>query len=254
MLYYKEVRNKNSNEWIVMLHGICANSAMWTQQIFSFNKKYNLLLIDLPSHGQAEKDLKKHNVNSMSQIARMIIDVLNKLEIEKAHFAGISIGTMVVGKVYQLYPERVSSIVMTGAVASFGFIREIGVNVFGKTAKLCNARTMVRLWMDFILDKNEKNIRELFIEQSKLISKPDTKEWIEMVVREHKLLTQIDYSNVNILFIMGEKDWIFLTPVKKLKNKFKNIKLSIIENAGHICNAQKSEKFNKIMLDFLATV
>ena len=51
---------------------------------------------------------------------------------------------------------------------------------------------------------------------------------------------------------MGEKDKLFLTPVKKLKEKFDNINLSVIQNGGHICNAQKYEEFNKISLDFLA--
>lgn len=251
MIHYKKIENPNSNEWIAMLHGICANSAMWTKQIFPLKSKYNLLLIDLPAHGNSDSDLSGRNITSIGQIAQMIIDILDELKIEKAHFAGISIGTMIAGKIYQMFPERVSSIVMSGAVAGFGVCREILVNLFGQTAKLCNARTMVRLWMDFILDKNEKTIRELFIEQSKLISKPDTRAWIQMVVKDHKLLTQLDYSNVNILFIMGEKDWLFLSPVKKIKEKFSNIKLSIIKDAGHICNAQEPENFNKIMLDFL---
>lgn len=251
MIYYKEIKKQNSSEWIVMLHGICANSAMWTNQIFPLKKRYNLLLIDLPAHGNSDNNLDEKNITSLGQIAGMIIDIMDSLNIQKAHFAGISIGTMVIGKIYQLYPERINSIVMSGAVMGFGLAKEILINIFGQTAKLCNARTMVKLWMDFILDKNEKTIRELFIEQSKLISKPDTRRWIQMVVKEHKLLTQLDYSKVNILFIMGEKDWLFLSPVKKMKDKFQNIKLSIIKDAGHICNAQEPENFNKLMLDFL---
>lgn len=252
MLYYKEIKNPNSSEWIVMLHGICANSAMWTKQIFTMREKYNLLLIDLPAHGNSDGNLKEKDINSFAQIVDMIMKVLDDLNIQQAHFAGISLGTMIIGKIYQMYPNRVKSLVMTGAVVGFGMWREIAINIFGHTAKFCTARTMVRLWMDFILDKNEISIREMFIEQSKLISQPDTKVWIGMTVKEHKLLSELDYANVNILFIMGEKDWIFLNPVKKLKEKFQNAKLSIIKNAGHICNSQEPECFNKEMLSFLA--
>lgn len=253
MMYYKEIRNKNSDEWVVLLHGLCGNSAMWSSQILSFNKKYNLLLIDLPSHGNSENVITEYNIKSMDEIATLIINILNELKIEKAHFAGVSIGTLVIGKIYQLYPERISSIVMCGAVACFGMLQNLGMNIFGTTSKVFNARTMAKLWINFVLDKKErKNIKDLFIKQSKLISRPDTRRWIEIIVKEHKLLFNLDYSNVNILFIMGDHDKLFLSPVKKIKERFNNIKLEIIKNAGHVCNAHKPEEFNEISLDFLA--
>jgi pimeloyl-ACP methyl ester carboxylesterase len=51
---------------------------------------------------------------------------------------------------------------------------------------------------------------------------------------------------------MGDHDKLFLSPVKKIKERFNNIKLEIIKNAGHVCNAHKPEEFNEISLDFLA--
>lgn len=255
MMYYKKIENKNTNEWIVLLHGLCGNSAMWASQILSFNKKYNVLLIDLPSHGNSENVITKCNITSMDEIAKLIIDILDESNIPKAHFAGISLGTLVVGKIYQLYPERISSIVMCGAVACFGILQHIGMNIFGTTSKLFDAKTMAKLWINVILDKKErKKIKNLFIQQSKLISRPDTRRWIDIIVKEHKLLFNLDYSKINILFIMGDHDKLFLNPVKKLKDKFQNIKLEVIKNAGHVCNAHKPEEFNEISLNFLAKV
>ena len=102
MMHYREIKNENSNEWVVFLHGLCGNSAMWNKQIFAFKKKYNLLLIDLPSHGGSENVITEYNIKSLADMATIIINILDGLHIEKAHFAGVSIGTLIVGKIYQL--------------------------------------------------------------------------------------------------------------------------------------------------------
>lgn len=255
MLYYRKIENPNTKEWVVFLHGLCANSAMWTKQIFSYKQKYNLLLIDLPSHGNSTNAITERNMKDLKDVSDSVMEVLDELNISKAHFAGVSIGTLVVGKIYQLYPQRVQSIVLCGAVASFGKIHEFLIGVLKTTAKFLNPRVMAAIWVDCILDTTERaNIRDLFIEQSKHISKADTRSWIEMCVREHNLLYKLDYDNINILFIMGERDKLFLTPIKKLKDKFNNIKLSIIKDSGHIANSHKPEEFNEISLNFLETI
>lgn len=255
MMYYKEIKNPNSTEWVVFLHGLCANSAMWSKQIFAFKQKYNLLLIDLPSHGNSEKVITEKNVTTMEEIASIIVEILDSLKIQKAHFAGVSIGTLVVAKIYQLFPNKVQSIVMCGAVASFGIFQEFMVNVLKFSARLFNPRTMAKIWVDQILDKKERaGIRDLFMEQSKHISKHDTMRWLQLCAREHKLLYKLDYNNLNILIVMGSRDKLFLTPIKKLKEKFANIKLEIIPDSGHICNSHTPEIFNKLSLDFLSKI
>lgn len=253
MIYYNEIRNENSNEWVVFLHGLCGNSAMWNSQVFAFKEKYNLLFIDLPSHGRSENAITECRINNLSDIATLIINILDNLNIKKAHFAGVSLGTLVIGKIYELYPERVASVVMCGALATFGIIQDFIMNIFGLTSKICSARALAQLWIDYVLNKDErKTLKSLFIEQSKKISRPDTRRWIQMIIKDHKCLFNLDYTNLNILFVMGDGDRIFLTPVKKIKEKFNNIKLVVLKDAGHLCNAHKPDNFNEVSLKFLA--
>lgn len=51
MCWVDRVESEGSNEWLVFIHGLCGNSEMWKYQIKTFKKFYNILLIDLPSHG-----------------------------------------------------------------------------------------------------------------------------------------------------------------------------------------------------------
>ena len=54
MLYF-ETYDNGSNNWVVFLHGIGGSTKTWKKQIDDF-KDYNLLLIDLPGHGQSKDD------------------------------------------------------------------------------------------------------------------------------------------------------------------------------------------------------
>ena len=78
MMYYRKLENKQSDEWIVLLHGLCGNTAMWAQQIFTFNKHYNILLLDLPGHGNSTNAVIENNIKDMSDVARVIIDIMDE--------------------------------------------------------------------------------------------------------------------------------------------------------------------------------
>ncbi len=51
MLKYEIVDNQKE-EWVVFVHGIGGSTKTWSKQIDAFSEQYNLLLLDLPGHGQ----------------------------------------------------------------------------------------------------------------------------------------------------------------------------------------------------------
>ena len=74
-------------------------------------------------------------------------------------------------------------------------------------------------------------------------------EYFDIFDREIKSI--INKSNIPKLYIMGDKDFIFLKNV--LNNVFvnKNNKICTISNCGHICNIDFVTDFNTISLNFL---
>ena len=255
MMYYRKLENKQSDEWIVLLHGLCGNTAMWAQQIFTFNKHYNILLLDLPGHGNSTNAVIENNIKDMSDVARVIIDIMDENNIKKAHFAGVSLGTIVAAKISILYPERVSSIILCGAVIGTTILDTIKSETLKLCSKIMKPLTVAQLWVDFFLDKGERKYsRSLFVEGSKKLTKHDLITWIRMAAQEGKILLDVDYKNTNIYFIMGENDHVFLKEVQKLKEKIKTFKLTVIEDCGHVCNMQKPEIYNDLLLNYIGTI
>ena len=85
---------ERSNEWIVALHGIQSNKALF-DGLFgqNFADHYSLLAIDFPGFGDSDKpgDF-SYEVVDQAGVVRQILD---KLRVERMHLVGHSLGGMV---------------------------------------------------------------------------------------------------------------------------------------------------------------
>ena len=119
MLYYKTYELLDTDApWVVFVHGAGGSSSIWFRQIREFIRHFNVLLVDLRGHGESRHivALKEDRHYNFDDITRDIIDVLDKLKIKKAHFVGISLGTILIRNLSEIASDRVSSMIMGGAI------------------------------------------------------------------------------------------------------------------------------------------
>ena len=85
-------------QWVTFVHGAGGSSSIWFKQIRDFQKQYNVLLLDLRGHGSSKPTLKSafKQKYTFSALAEDIREVLDFLKIEKSHFVGISLGTILI--------------------------------------------------------------------------------------------------------------------------------------------------------------
>lgn len=76
MLKYEIIDNQKE-DWVVFIHGIGGSTKTWGKQIDAFSKKYNLLLLDLPGHGNnSEKVIRKVSPRKLYRGIRQTLDAL----------------------------------------------------------------------------------------------------------------------------------------------------------------------------------
>src|SRR4051794_16937844 len=87
-------------EPLVLIHGLSSKKEAWKKQM-KLSKNYRLIIPDLRGHGENEitEDI------TLDTLSQDIIDLLNKLNIVKAHFCGLSLGGMVVQEILRKKPE-----------------------------------------------------------------------------------------------------------------------------------------------------
>ena len=55
LLHYETYGLKPSADWIVMIHGAGGSTRTWYKQKEELEKNFNLIMVDLPGHGQSKE-------------------------------------------------------------------------------------------------------------------------------------------------------------------------------------------------------
>ena len=257
--YTKYLSNEpNNKEWITFVHGAGGSSTIWFKQIKYFSKKYNLLLLDLRGHGKSKAIplnpfKKKYTFNS---ITADILEVLDKENIIKSHFVGISLGTILIRNFAEKYPKRVRSLIMGGAILKLNLRSKI-LMFFGNATKSILPYMWIYKLLAFIVmpNKNHKESRVLFINEAKKLYQKEFKKWFQLTSELVPLLKIFRQAEIKIptIYIMGDQDYMFLPSVIKVSSIHKSSKLKVINNCGHVVNIERPDIFNNSMLEFLKT-
>jgi pimeloyl-ACP methyl ester carboxylesterase len=116
-IQYSDLGNRKSPNAIVFVHCWTCNSEFWKDNVNAF-KDYRVITLDLPGHGQSDKP----NVDySIDFFARSVEVVMKDAGVKKAVLVGHSMGTPIVRKFYELFPEKTLGLVIVdGALLPFG--------------------------------------------------------------------------------------------------------------------------------------
>jgi len=240
----------------VFIHGAGGSSAIWFKQIRAFQKYFNVLLIDLRGHGDSrlKAEPAKHSVYTFEEISRDVLNVLDHLGIERAHFVGISLGSVIIRSLYELAPERVASMVLGGAVIRLN-LRSRVLIALGNVFK----RVLPYLWIyrlaAWILMPRRQNreARAVFIREARKLKQAEFVRWFQLAWGVNPLLRRFEAHEppVPVLYLMGEHDHMFLPEVRRSVERHRSSVLKIIEHAGHVCNVEAPERFNQYAIAFI---
>ena len=98
MLHYEVFESScDTDRYIVLLHGFGGNNRVWKNQIPLLQKKFNVLAITLPSHGDSELKLSKMG-STLDVVVGEITQVLDERGIQRAVFMGVSLGTIFIDR------------------------------------------------------------------------------------------------------------------------------------------------------------
>jgi pimeloyl-ACP methyl ester carboxylesterase len=94
---------------LVFVHGWTCDSSSWAAQAAAFSKKYRVITLDLPGHGQSgsPKDAKF----SMDLFARAVEAVRAEANAQRIVLIGHSMGAPVIRQYAHSYPDRVAGLV-----------------------------------------------------------------------------------------------------------------------------------------------
>ncbi|MDP2112845.1 MAG: alpha/beta hydrolase [Bacteroidota bacterium] len=255
MIYHRKFIHPKSKTWVVFVHGAGGSNGVWFRQLKDFKKHFNVLLVDLRGHGKSKQENPTLDADySFDEIALDVIQIMDHLQIHKAHLVGISLGCIVIRAIDKLAPGRAESIILGGAIIQFNKTLKVLISM----AKILNSvlpymwlyRLNARILMPL---RRHRDSRNIFIKEAIKLGEKEFGRWMKM---SREIKTNLNEfirrePSAPVLYLMGDGDHMFLPMVTDLVKRQLNAKLEIIKNSGHCCNLDQANIFNEISILFI---
>lgn len=243
----------NSKKWITFIHGAGGSSSIWFNQVRFFKSYFNVLLIDLRGHGKSAAS-PEGTQYTFDKIIEDLIEVLDHNKINKSHFVGISLGSILIQKMLFKYQSRVEKIGLGGAILNLNFQSRV-LMFFGNLTQSILPFIWIYTFFAYVIMpyRNHRKSRALFIREAKKLSQNEFKRWYKLTKKILPLLEKIRLYKVKtpVLYIMGKEDYMFLPFVKEMVQAHESSSLITLSDSGHVVNIDQPEQFNNNLLTFL---
>ncbi len=256
-LHYDKHLNSTSSQWMVFLHGAGGSIATWKQQIKEFKDRYNLLAFDLRDHGRSKNVIPSYEQYNFDIVVSDIQQVLNDLNITKAHFVTLSFGSVLMQAIYKRHASKVQSMTLIGGIFNANWM----IKAFIHSARFLNLflpyRMMYRIFSFLLMPKKHHQVaRKVYQMQARKLSQSEYLKWLGLYGEFFTLLRSFHHQNIKTptLILMGEEDYLFLPSARTFTSSHTNTQLQIIPQAGHICNIEKPKEVNKVIFNFLSNL
>lgn len=243
----------NSKKWITFIHGAGGSSSIWFNQVRFFKSYFNVLLIDLRGHGRSAAS-PEGTQYTFDKIIEDLIEVLDHNKINKSHFVGISLGSILIQKMLFKYQSRIEKIGLGGAILNLNFQSRV-LMFFGNLTQSILPFIWIYTFFAYVIMpyRNHRKSRALFIREAKKLSQNEFKRWYKLTKKILPLLEKIRSYKVKtpVLYIMGKEDYMFLPFVKEMVQAHESSSLITLSDSGHVVNIDQPEQFNNNLLTFL---
>ncbi|MGD1945118.1 MAG: alpha/beta fold hydrolase [Croceivirga sp.] len=256
MIHYTTYLHSTSKEWVTFVHGAGGSSTIWYKQLRDFKKHFNILLLDLRGHGNSQPNIKDafSDKYTFDSITDDIIEVIDYEGISDSHFVGISLGTILIRNLAEKHPERVSSMIMGGAIMKLNFRSQVLMRL-GILFKSVVPYLWLYKFFAFIImpKKNHRESRSLFVREAKKLYQKEFIRWFKLTSEINPLLRFFRMADIKIptLYIMGQEDYLFLPTIQKIAKTHQTASLFVVPDCGHVVNVEQPHVFNKEVIGYL---
>ncbi|MGF6817706.1 2-hydroxy-6-oxonona-2,4-dienedioate hydrolase [Paraburkholderia atlantica] len=263
-VHYNDVGAKESYP-VVMLHGSGPGASGWANYHRNIDAVvaagYRVLLIDVPGFGKS--DAYVNDKGSRADFnARIVRQVLDALSIEKAHLIGNSMGAHTCTALYLDSPQRVGKIVMmgggTGGPSMFGPVPTEGIKLLNQVYREPTLDNVKRMMSIFVYDPSALTDDLLQMRVDAMVARKDHLEnWTKSLAANprqfHDFGSRLAEVKAPVMLMWGRDDRFlpFDTGLRLMAN-LPNAEMHLFGRCGHWVQWEHADKFNRMVLDFLA--
>jgi len=241
-----------SGPTVILLHGLGGSSQVWQFSIPALAEKYHVIVPDQIGFGKSDKPLVNYRI-------RTYVDFLDQfckqLKIERATLVGNSMGGWIAAMFTASFPDRVDKLVLVDA-AGYAPPKDFDTRVFFALNPTTREGMKVLVAKVFY---NKAFQTDAFIDQSIAVRLAAGDGYTinsitESIIRGEDFLDDIVKTIKRpTLIIWGRQDGLVpLAEGERFNKDVAGSKMVVIDQCGHMPNAEKPGEFNAAVLKFLA--
>lgn len=240
-----------SDDIIVLVHGLGASAERWEFVIPEFSKHYKVIVPDLIGFGHSDKPLVDYTTDFFSDF---LGNFLQKLRIKKTHIIGSSLGGQITAEFASKNQDLIKNLVL---VSPSGIMKH--------STPALDAYVMAALYPNL---EGAKNAFEMMAGSTREISQKVIKDFVKRMklpnakmafmstllgLKNADLITKsLKKITVPTLIIWGEDDPVI--PVKyadEFVSSMQDCRFYMMDNCGHTPYVDDPTRFSQLVLDFL---
>jgi len=246
---------------VIGLHGGGPGATSWTAfrpNMDALAASHRLLLVDLPQFGGSDKI--RLNGPRLTESARILLDFMDAIGLERAHFVGNSIGGQVAVRLAISHPERVERLVLIGSTPTqySVFVPQPleGIKLLrGYYEGEGPTRAKMRQILESLVYDRSRITDEMVDERFHASSTEDLLRLHQNgpPFQQESLLAELHRLAAPTLLVWGQDDRFGALDVGLLLLRaFQNARMLIFGKCGHWAQIEHAEEFNRAVLDFLS--
>jgi 2-hydroxy-6-oxonona-2,4-dienedioate hydrolase/4,5:9,10-diseco-3-hydroxy-5,9,17-trioxoandrosta-1(10),2-diene-4-oate hydrolase len=247
---------------LIMIHGGGPGAGGWSnyrRNVDHFAEQFRVILPDLP--GFAKSDKPKIEGGILTFMAKAIKDLMDALDISRAHFVGNSLGGATTMKLAVDYPDRADRLVLMGApgLALFTPQPSEGIkHLISYYDPPGPSMEKLRSFLNVMVYDSSALTDQLIKERYEASTQPDLVANPIMsrstAARFEPIWKDVARIKHKTLLVWGRDDrTVTLDHSFFLLNQLENVRLHVFSKCGHWAQWEKAAEFNRLVTDFLGS-
>ncbi|WAC94547.1 alpha/beta fold hydrolase [Mycobacterium sp. Aquia_213] len=230
---------------------------LWAGQAARFGASNRLVLIDPPGHGGSEP---LRAMFSFTECARCVVDLMDGLDIDKAHFVGNSWGGMIGATFAAQHPDRIDRAVLMNCTASkAGFPQKVKYAAMLRLAGMLGGvrppltRSVVRGFLGPTSLRTRPEVVETIRASLQRVDLSSSSWAVRSVVParpdQHALLRRIA-APVHV--VAGVEDATFpVAETRAMAESIPGSSFTVLDGVGHLAALEHPARVNELLERFL---
>ncbi|MEA9568965.1 alpha/beta hydrolase [Polynucleobacter sp. AP-Nickl1-40-C4] len=240
---------------VFMSHSILSSSGMWDEQTeLLVANGYRVVRMDTRGHGGSDATKPPY---SMQDLVVDTIEAMNALNIEKAHYVGLSLGGMTGFGLALDYPNRFHQFIICDARAdappAFSAPWDERIDIAKESGCGALAQSTIERWFGkAFVEANPEAANKLLA----IASDTSVNGFVgcARAIQGLNYLPNLNQISAPTTLLVGINDGPLPQAMADIQKLIPNSKLEVIEGSGHLPNIDNSTRFNDLLISALKSI